>query len=946
MHHAMSSLPTSVRFLDSAASSAAKARGVEPVLPTVDPLDVATALKCMSAFQVRVNIEALESLDDESEARPLVAAARILQSTAQHLRRAQHRSNFAGNPPNLAAVDELSFYAAIAFAMHGNFPSARAALSDVSSEFIDGSLTFRMAAALCDPCDNSVRFRSDDDDFEPFRRQWYHALRHAHHQVRAKAFDIALKLFTKTAMSGSMAEGALLLGGRMAAHQARRLATVNLVNDAPEIPDWFIRNSIKAGMVTLLPPQHMLLSKRRIAKHGRNTLLTLPTSTGKTFIAEACMASRLGDDGLCVYVAPYVAVGEQVKDSLRKRLGDEVPVVSMFGGFQSDSLSVFADREVVVATPERFDGWLRSGEDVGRLRTVVFDEIHILENGVRGARVEGLVSRLRLLQRGNPGLRIIGLSAVLTEPQLVSAWLGVQDRDLHQIGWRPTARRLAMCLADGKMFWIHGNDALRPTDEHATSAMSESVKVDLPGMIRPATYAKVNEKSAALNVASIARDLLARLGSPGLVVCPRKLDTRLLARALMDGREDVENDDVLGAADDILARYPYLGFLAKCLRCGVAYHNASLPFDVRRDIERLTRKRALSVVCATTTLAEGADLPFRWTIVAHWLSSMHGDGTRMKSMTFRNIAGRCGRAGAFSEGDTVLFENLMGPPSMVSRGNMRRMEEVMFSSSPLMSTLGGEWTETSEQGQRLLEATFGAQLVACIGEQPEAEDIVLELTKASYAGQTDGEDNVRRILSEAVTSILDDEQAGGALAVMNSPLRLTEFGQAANLSGFSPRSCRLMVRFLSEETFESDGALFSELLARFSEIPEQSNEILRKIFSGEGHRNVLKADNIEGMLKNLLLRMDLREVFDRLRSKKSKAQPDTVETMFEEFVSFVDGVVGNFLPWLLRGLQTLSAYGSEEAAVTNWLDMAKEVEGVLSARGSEMAADDSLGPRE
>lgn len=165
---------------------------------------------------------------------------------------------------------------------------------------------------------------------------------------------------------------------------------------------------------------------------------------------------------------------------------------------------------------------------------------------------------------------------------------------------------------------------------------------------------------------------MSRLGSPGLIVCPRKVDTRLLARELLAGREEVEDDEVAGIAASILERYPYLDFLVECLKRGVSYHNASLPFDVRRDIEKLTRERVLSVVCATTTLAEGADLPFRWTIVAHWLTSMRDTGTDMKSMIFRNIAGRCGRAGAFSEGDTILFENLMGPPSLQNRRNIKQ----------------------------------------------------------------------------------------------------------------------------------------------------------------------------------------------------------------------------------------------------------------------------------
>src|SRR5450830_436227 len=133
----MSELPVSVRFLDNAASSAAKARGVKPTSRTEDPLDVATALKCISAFQVRVNVEALEALDDETKAQPLVAAARILQSTAQHLRN-------GGDSSISTDLDELSFHAALAFAMHGNFPSARAALSDVSLGFLRESLVFRM----------------------------------------------------------------------------------------------------------------------------------------------------------------------------------------------------------------------------------------------------------------------------------------------------------------------------------------------------------------------------------------------------------------------------------------------------------------------------------------------------------------------------------------------------------------------------------------------------------------------------------------------------------------------------------------------------------------------------------------------------------------------------------------------------------------------------------
>lgn len=937
-----------VDYRASAASSAAKARNVAPALPTEDPLDVATALKCMSEFQDLEGDEQLALLDREEHAAPLLAAARILQSTAEQLRR-------SANPPNSLELDELHFYAALAFAMQGNFPSAKASLSEVSQDFIALSVTFKMVACICDPCSDFALSVDSGGDiplvanrggesrsqvsagvirFEQFRVAWFHAVREPDPTSRRSLFEAAMDVFFKAAFNGSIAEGALALSGRMAAEQAMRLAAARLIAVGGGIPRWFIENSIEAGLVTLLPPQRQLLADLQVAHHTRNMLLTLPTSTGKTFIAEACLTAGLSRGGLCVYVAPYVAVGEQVKVSLAKHVRARVPVVSMFGGFQLERLDLSAPAEILVATPERFDAWLRAGDGLGRLRTVVFDEIHMLENGSRGARVEGLVSRLRLMQRDNGLLRLIGLSAVLTEPERVCSWMGVdQEKDLHQIGWRPTARRLAICLANGDLQWIHGNDSLRPEDVNRTAPVSEPVRLSLPGRIVSSQFAKANEKSAASNVAAISADLLARLGSPGLVVCNRKLDTRLLARVLMQHESESTDEVLLGAAAEIQQPHPWLEFLAECIRHGIAYHNASLPFNVRRIVEDLTRRRKLKVVCATTTLAEGADLPFRWTLVAHWLSSMRDQGTSMKSMTFRNIAGRCGRAGAFSEGDTVLFENLMGPPSRSRRSNRASMEHVMFSSAPLESTVGEGWALESDSTKHHVEATFSSQLLACVGEQPNLDDVVNELVTASYAHHAQNGGNLRGILNSALGDMLDSNRPGGALAVANSPVRLTNFGLAASLSGFSPATCRLMAAYLAADEFLDGAPLYADLLRKFKDVPEQPNDTLRKVVARGNHRFVLKDGKLEQLLSDLTTPLDIRAAFDRLRDPKSTAQPETVDTMFEDFVSFVDGVIGNFLPWLLRGLQALSAHGSDVAAETEWSAMARHIEMRLAARG-------------
>lgn len=79
------------------------------------------------------------------------------------------------------------------------------------------------------------------------------------------------------------------------------------------------------------------------------------------------------------------------------------------------------------------------------------------------------------------------------------------------------------------------------------------------------------------------------------------------------------------------------------LRRGVAYHNASLPSDVKQGLEEVIKARELDSVSATTTLAEGVDTPFRHTIVFEWMVGVKDKQAPMSPLMFRNIAGRCVR---------------------------------------------------------------------------------------------------------------------------------------------------------------------------------------------------------------------------------------------------------------------------------------------------------------
>ncbi len=925
----MSLVPNNVNYLASAASSAAKARRATPTRSTLDSLDVAIALKCIGSYQLQSSAEELRLLDEEENAAPLIAAARTLQSSAEHLTTI--------GATDFESFNELMLFSSIAHAMYGNFPSAKAAFGKVSLEYVLATPMRCIAAVVCEPTGQLAIQKHDPiPDMENFRWHWFYALRAPTSSQRDARRQEANQILSNIAMNrSSSSDRALALSIEVAMMQAHRLSTASLFDMTPEIPAWFVQSTIRAGVVTLLPPQHDLLTRRRVAAISGNCLLTLPTSTGKTLIAEACMASASAFFGLSIYIAPYVAIGEQVRASLSLKVNDQIPLISMFGGFKSESLRGIDGRALLIMTPERFDAWLRSGEHLEYLRLVVFDEVHIVENGSRGARVEGLISRLRLLQRRLPQLRILGLSAVLTEPEQVCNWMGVPPENLHRMSWRPTARRIAVCRADGSMHWVHGNDALRPVGLLPNAPISGSVRVSLPETVLPSRNPVTYEAKASHNVAAVALDLLQRLGWPALVVCRRRVDTRMLARSLATQLPLTNDGELRALADSVVARYSWLNSLADCLRHKVAYHNASLPYDVRRDIEQATRARKLGIVCSTTTLAEGADLPFRWTLISHWLGS---DGHPLKPMTFRNIAGRSGRAGAFTEGDTVLFENRGGPPDAFRFVFMEeKLNSVMFSSAPIKSTAGDEFPNLPEAERASIRSIFSSQLLASIQENEGADDIAGLLSSATYAVRDHWQGSIGALLHESLEGLLDGSKIGGPLAVMNSPVRLTPVGEAANLSGFSPDSAREMLAYLAIPSMRIQGlALITEVLFAFSHLDEQQNHLWRKVAREPGQRHPLKPGDMQTVLEKLAQHQDMRSVFEQLPARaKSQAGADNVDKQFDQFVSLIDSLVSNFLPWLLRGLSSFAPFGSDAGRAVNWLWYANQVELSFSSQVQE-----------
>ena len=755
-------------------------------------------------------------------------------------------------------------------------------------------------------------------------------------------------------------EGYLLRLSRLSLEHAGRLSTAKVLGPHDsKFPNGYL-DKLVAHSPLLLPSQFDAIKKHGVLASNKNLLVTLPAGTGKTLLGELSLLSSLGrEPGLVCYIAPYIALGRQVAEKISLRIPDGVRVHRSVGGYREPvPLEPNKHLEVLIATPERFDAALRlHPELLSMIRCVVFDEAHMLGNGQRGVRLEGIITRLRLAKhRGERTPRFVLLSAVLSNTDALAEWIDIDSTNVIKGTWRPSAQRLLRWTED-EMLRLHaGDDPLRSVPNEVLG----EVRLPWPNKeFYPSRHfgsIKKQEPLALENVALLAGYKHESYKQPVLCVCSTRRKTRILAALTAKRFRPLEPlpksiRTVTGLIDK---EYQYLRPLKNALQRGVAYHNSTLPQDIREGIERAVESRDIKVVVATTTLAEGVDLPFRVTILADWLTFDGVKDRPMESLLFKNISGRCGRAGQFTEGDTIIFDNPVGDENLTLPSRRLRLQEDIFfaKNQPVLTSAIARLDFPASV------ATVGSQLLATIAENSHAEDLASTFCEFSFFHHTGDAELATKRIDAANQEILDNTK-GPPLAIAASPVQLTPFGEAANQGGLSPGTARVLRHTLNEinkwESQQDDlVAIGVILLKSLSGVPEQGSSDLRNAVSNTKSRGVIRQDELDLILRLWLKGESLEDIFRALPSnKRSKRNPKLDEWFegvsndsewndrFARFYDFISNCVKYFLPWVLRASRLLAIIDGKRERP--WGEWARYVElGVDSAWGSLLVDEDQF----
>lgn len=395
----------------------------------------------------------------------------------------------------------------------------------------------------------------------------------------------------------------------------------------------------------------------RIFNDTKDLVVSLPTSAGKTRIAELCILACLAQGRRAVYVTPLRALSAQTERVLERSFAPlGARVSSLYGSVGATGVDEDALRtsEIVVATPEKLDFALRSDptvlNDVG---LIVLDEGHMIGRSEREIRYEAQVQRL-LRRPDADARRIVCLSAVFPSGDELDdfvAWVTDDEPDgLHREDWRPTQQRF------GLVEWRGEFARLTMTVGEDQPFIPRYLEAKTPTGRRRKLFPSDKRE---LVIATAWR--LVEEGQTVLIFCPQRnwvepyasKILKLRSQGLIDSvlPPDVDLDEaVTVGAEWFGADHPIL----ECLRLGVAIHHGALPGPFRREVERLLHDGVIKVTVASPTLAQGLNLSAS-VVLFHGLRR---GSVLLSGSEFANVIGRAGRAFVDTEGLVLcpLFE--------------------------------------------------------------------------------------------------------------------------------------------------------------------------------------------------------------------------------------------------------------------------------------------------
>lgn len=516
----------------------------------------------------------------------------------------------------------------------------------------------------------------------------YHIGKAKDHSRSARSMELDIMLELLHATFVKMTRNSIWVAARSAGPRAIR----------------FVETITKAGRPVfelLYPQRRAILEKGLLDLANKAVVVNLPTSSGKTLMAEFRILqaiSLFGDDARVVYVVPTRALANQITARLRHDLNELGIIVEKMSGaveidsFEENMLTGQWPFHVLVTTPEKLQLLIRYPESglADSLVLAIIDEAHNIADESRGLKLEILIS---IIKNDCNMANLLLLTPFIPNSQEIASWLSPGRSKSIEIGleWRPNEMVVGSYSLDGTDRNT-GTTVFKPLITSAkTIELDDKIPIGEVGAFSlPAgSIQNTKYKLSALLATQIAR-------SRSFLVLVRNPQeawrTADLISNNMDEYHTADNDDVRLVAkfaeSELGSKFPLASYLKK----GIGIHHSGLPEEMRMLIEWLMETGLLRVMVATTTIAQGVNFPVSGVLIS---STTYPYGKSMPTRDFWNLAGRVGRIDQPSVGIVGLAAKSDGTDDLKNAKYVRKAAE------DLVSTLTGMVNEALRTSDEL-----------------------------------------------------------------------------------------------------------------------------------------------------------------------------------------------------------------------------------------------------
>ncbi len=367
---------------------------------------------------------------------------------------------------------------------------------------------------------------------------------------------------------------------------------------------------------------------------GHSVIVSAPTGSGKTVIAEHVIDDCLRRGRKVIYTAPIKALSNQKYRDFQKIFPGQI-------GILTGDVTINPHAAGLIMTTEIFRNKIVAGEQSLRdYDWIIFDEIHYLDDFERGTVWEESLIFMP------DHMKVLGLSATVPNVDELAGWF----ESIH--------RRPLRIVTETK----------RPVPLHVAYQCQDMLYDDMNKLVKKGFRTPEIPKLKGRKIPRHAYvkpnrlpSLIHHLAGEDLLPCIYFVFSRRRTEYLADEvrrfsfLDESERSEIMEMFERLcehfdLSHEPSAHEIRPFIERGIAYHHAGMLPTLKEVVERLFTSRLIKMIFTTETFALGINMPAR-TVIFDELRKFYGTGhANLKTRDFYQMAGRAGRRSIDKEG--------------------------------------------------------------------------------------------------------------------------------------------------------------------------------------------------------------------------------------------------------------------------------------------------------